>query len=60
MACRDAGERGYSLVELVADPNAEAFYLRHGAIRIGEVQGSVLGTPRILPRMQLSPRLDVS
>jgi hypothetical protein len=46
MACRDAAERGYSLVELVAHPSAEAFHLRHGAIRIGELKGSMLGTPR--------------
>jgi GNAT superfamily N-acetyltransferase len=53
-ACNDARNRGYGVVELVADPNAEPFYLRQGAIRIGEARGSILGTPRVLPRMQLS------
>lgn len=51
--CNDARNRGYGVVELVADPNAEPFYLRQGAIRIGEVRGSILGAPRILPRMRL-------
>ena len=54
-----AGERGHTLVEWVAAPNAEAFYLHHGTIRITEVRASVLATP-ILSRTQLSLPLDFS
>jgi len=54
IACEDARHNGYDVIELVADPNAEGFYLRQGAIRIGEVRGSVLGNPRVLPKMQLA------
>jgi N-acetylglutamate synthase-like GNAT family acetyltransferase len=54
LACDDARANDYKVVELVADPNAERFYLRQGAARIGEVHGNVLGMPRVLPRMQLN------
>jgi GNAT superfamily N-acetyltransferase len=53
MACGDARKNGYRVIELVADPNAEGFYARQGAVRIGEIHGTVLGTARILPKMQL-------
>jgi GNAT superfamily N-acetyltransferase len=53
LACEDARNHGYNVMELVADPNAEGFYLRQGAIRIGEIRGHVLGHPRVLPKMQL-------
>jgi N-acetylglutamate synthase-like GNAT family acetyltransferase len=38
-------------VELSADPNAEGFYKRMGATRIGEVRSEIEGQPRVLPRM---------
>jgi len=53
LACEDARNNGSRVIELVADPNAEGFYLRQGAIRIGEIRGNVLGNPRVLPKMQL-------
>ena len=53
LACDDARDHGCVLVELVADPNAEGFYLRQGASRVGEVVGEVLGVPRVLPRMRM-------
>jgi len=31
-----AGELGFMTLTLTADPNAEAFYLRRGAVRVGE------------------------
>ena len=40
-----------SALELSADPNAEGFYERMGAIRIGEVKSDIEGQPRVLPRM---------
>lgn len=40
-------------VELSADPNAEGFYKRMGATRIGEVRSEIEGQPRALPRMSV-------
>jgi GNAT superfamily N-acetyltransferase len=43
---------GVRVLSLSADPSAEAFYLHHGARRVGEVpSGSVPG--RVLPRLEL-------
>ena len=41
-------------VELSADPNAEGFYKRMGASRIGEVRSEIAGQPRVLPRMRFA------
>lgn len=38
-------------IEIVSDPNAEAFYLKAGATRIGEVLSTVEGQQRSLPRL---------
>jgi len=40
-------------LELSADPNAEGFYERMGAKRIGEVRADMDGQPRVLPRMRI-------
>lgn len=40
-------------VEIVSDPNAEAFYLKAGARKIGEVFSSIEGQPRRLPRLAI-------
>ena len=48
-----AGQLGFNEIELSADPNAEGFYERMGAERIGEVQSEIEGQPRILPRMRI-------
>jgi N-acetylglutamate synthase-like GNAT family acetyltransferase len=42
---------GFSRLVLTADPNAEAFYARQGAIRIGE-KPSPVGSDRKLPVME--------
>jgi N-acetylglutamate synthase-like GNAT family acetyltransferase len=42
-------------LELSADPNAEGFYRRMGARRIGEVRSEIEGHPRVLPRMMINP-----
>ena len=42
-----------SELEISADPNAEGFYERMGATRIGEVRSEIKGQPRVLPRMAL-------
>ncbi len=40
-------------LELSSDPNAEGFYTRMGAKRIGEVKSEIEGQPRVLPRMSV-------
>ena len=54
---RHAKERAAKLeitvLEISADPNAEGFYERMGAKRIGEVQSEVEGQPRVLPRLSV-------
>ena len=50
-ALASARAAGVDDVTLDADPDAEPFYLRHGARRVGEVaSGSVPG--RVLPRLE--------
>ena len=40
-------------LEISADPNAEGFYKRMGAIRIGEIHSEIEGQPRTLPRLAI-------
>ena len=49
---RRAAQLGFQHMQLSADPNAEGFYERMGARRIGEARADVNGTSRVLPRMQ--------
>ena len=53
-AMRRAASRDVSEVELSADPNAEGFYKKMGAQRIGEVRADMDDKPRTLPRMSIS------
>jgi GNAT superfamily N-acetyltransferase len=48
-----AKEVGAPMLELSADPNAEKFYERMGARRIGDVPADMLGHSRVLPRMRV-------
>src|SRR6266508_6586172 len=48
-----AARRRLPALELSADPNAEGFYERMGAVRIGEIRGEIDGRPRVLPRMRI-------
>jgi N-acetylglutamate synthase-like GNAT family acetyltransferase len=41
------------VLELSADPNAEGFYERMGAVRIGDVRADMDGQYRVLPRMRI-------
>lgn len=51
-AVAQARARGALIVEIQADPNAEAFYLRAGARRVGEREsGSIPG--RLLPMLEI-------
>jgi N-acetylglutamate synthase-like GNAT family acetyltransferase len=49
-----AGTLQVPALELSADPNAEGFYERMGARRIGEVRSEIEGQPRVLPRMAVN------
>lgn len=40
-------------LEISSDPNAEGFYQRMGAKRIGEIQSEIDGHSRALPRMSI-------
>ncbi len=47
--------RGFSSLKIEADPNAQSFYEKMGARKIGERQhGEMDGQPRILPVMEIS------
>lgn len=48
-----AAEAGASVLEIDADPNAEAFYLKMGAVRVGEVRSEIDGQPRSRPLLHL-------
>lgn len=48
-----AAEAGASVLEIDADPNAEAFYLRMGAVRVDEVRSEIDGQPRVRPLLHL-------
>jgi len=49
---------GASSIEIEADPNAEGFYLRMGARRIGENQYEIEGSPRFLPLLIVNLKRD--
>ena len=46
-----AVDLGVPALEISSDPNAEGFYQRMGAKRIGDVRSEIEGKPRGLPRM---------
>jgi len=48
-----AAGAGVSVLEIDSDPNAEPFYLRMGAVRVGEVRSEVDGQPRVRPLLNL-------
>ena len=52
-ASKRAAELKLRVLELSADPNAEGFYARMGATRIGEVRADMDGQSRVLPRMRI-------
>jgi GNAT superfamily N-acetyltransferase len=55
-AMQRAAGQNISEVEICSDPNAEGFYRKMGASRIGEVKSELDGQPRVLPRLKLDPR----
>jgi GNAT superfamily N-acetyltransferase len=54
-AMQHAAGRNISEVEILSDPNAEGFYRKMGAHRIGETVSEVDGRPRSLPLMSVKP-----
>jgi GNAT superfamily N-acetyltransferase len=54
-AMQTAARQNVSEVEISSDPNAEGFYQKMGARRIGEVHSEVDGQPRLLPRLTVDP-----
>lgn len=48
----EARSRGLSSVEILADPNAEGFYLTMGAERVGDAPSDVFGPDRMLPLLR--------
>ena len=54
-AMQKAGGENVSAVEISSDPNAEGFYQKMGARRIGEDYSEIDGQPRVLPRLTVDP-----
>jgi GNAT superfamily N-acetyltransferase len=54
-AMQRAAGRNVSEVEILSDPNAEGFYRKMGAHRIGETVSEIEGEPRSLPRLIIDP-----
>jgi len=53
-AAERSHQRDASILKIEADPNAEAFYEKMGARRVGEHHSEVDGHPRILPIMEIN------
>jgi len=51
-----AGEHGATALRIASDPHAEQFYLRMGAVRVGEVASTPLG--RLLPVLSARVTID--
>jgi predicted N-acetyltransferase YhbS len=50
-----AASQGATIVAVESDPNAEPFYLRMGAVRVGEVGAPMPGAPnRTLPLLEFT------
>jgi GNAT superfamily N-acetyltransferase len=54
-AMQKAAGENVSEVEISSDPNAEGFYKRMGAKRIGEDSSEIDGQARALPRLTVDP-----
>jgi GNAT superfamily N-acetyltransferase len=52
-AAGNAAALGGAILDIEAEPFAEAFYLHMGARRVGERASQIDGQPRLLPLMQL-------
>ncbi len=52
-ACEQARLRGYTIMQLEADPNAAGFYEKMGMRQFSERRYELDGQPRVLPLMEL-------
>jgi ribosomal protein S18 acetylase RimI-like enzyme len=48
-----ARQRGYEILQLMADPNAAGFYEKMGMCKTGEHKYELEGQPRVLPIMEM-------
>ena len=55
-AMQKAAELKLDTVEISSDPNAEGFYQKMGAYRVGETVSELDGEPRILPHLTIDPK----
>jgi GNAT superfamily N-acetyltransferase len=55
-AMQTAAGQSVSEVEILSDPNAEGFYRKMGAHRIGETTSEIDGQSRALPRLSVDPK----
>lgn len=55
-AMQHAAKANLNAVEILSDPNAEGFYQKQGAHRIGEEISEIDGQPRALPRLTIDPK----
>ena len=55
-AMQSAARGNVSEIEIESDPNAEGFYRKMGAHRIGETTSEMDGKPRTLPRLSIKPK----
>jgi N-acetylglutamate synthase-like GNAT family acetyltransferase len=55
-AMQTAAGQNISEVEILSDPNAEGFYRKMGAHRIGETTSEIDGQSRALPRLSVDPK----
>ena len=54
-AAAEVTRLGFPCMKIEADPNAEAFYKRMGAVRVGTSTSETCGERRELPLMEFSP-----
>ena len=55
-AMQHAAKENIAAVEILSDPNAEGFYRKQGAHRIGETVSEIDGEPRVLPLLTVDPK----
>jgi GNAT superfamily N-acetyltransferase len=55
-AMQQAARENIPTVEILSDPNAEGFYRKQGAHRVGEVVSEIDGEPRVLPLLTVDPK----
>ncbi len=55
-AMQHAAKENIAAVEILSDPNAEGFYRKQGAHRIGETVSEVDGEPRTLPLLSVDSK----